>query len=541
MTSLFRSGGRFTAKVTMRLSVVLAAGAVTVAASCARVAPAQPGSSGERTAHVAQTLSAPGYSWQVNGGVHANGFAPVRGISGGNAQGDAVGSNPWIDVTAPPFNVVPLPTTANCAAGSADASSGIQSAIAAMASLGGGTIFLPPGTYCLAHPAIAYYGSTTLVGAGPNATILEPIPQTGSSQLPYLVQMAQSYGGARDLGFQCQANPGTSGLGLVPYARGTQINYNRFSNLLFNGCVNGSNSAPPTGAAIVLQGAVTGAAIYWNTFNNISIYDVDVGGYASGILIGGPGTSAGIVSSNQFFGVTIGNGVNQYGIYIAGGIENQFYGLNLDNGITNDVVVSSTSPPSQYNQFYGAFFDPSAPGAVNNAEPTTAFFGTSVPPTCVTDTSGKMTLVGNYGNGTQMAGPLSVSIGSPLPPPNLGGASATASFSAGEINGSYAAVFVSDLAGRNVDFVSQNYSWANGSGSALAIGTDVPLNAGLGTGVTLNAYQSGSGGAPLVMSTTNLYLRAAGAGIILKGADGTCVELGVKAGVLTQRVMPVCP
>jgi hypothetical protein len=168
------------------------------------------GLSNEPVGHVSQALSPP----------------PTFYIDG-SAQ--VVGPSPWVDVTA-------FGASSTCGS---DSISQINTAMAYLQQNGGGTLFFPPGTYCISAPIVvsqaSYPGLVKIVGAGPS-TVIDPLPGKNPA---YLIQVSGSYGGVQNLQLNCSSASGiTAALGLVPSSTTatTLIIHNVLSGLLIQGC-----------------------------------------------------------------------------------------------------------------------------------------------------------------------------------------------------------------------------------------------------------------------------------------------------------------
>ena len=269
-----------------------------------------------------------------------------------------------------------------------DESTQIQAAINAAKAAGGGTVYLPRGTYTveselLINDAHDDAGGIFLKGDGINATSIV----AGDDDIT-LIHWAGNWGGIDGIGLDGEGYDGTSYTGVsalrvTPEDEAQVItrvhqDYNQFSNIRIENCAEG----------IVLQcgpyvgGSVSGC--YFNTFSSVYINWCTRGIWFKD----GPNALASGSNRNQFFGVRVGLGMNT-GIQIDNGGTNSFVGCSVEEvatGTSPSVVPTGirslyTAPVGTrgngHNMFYGMMIE----GCTRDIdmETTTAeFYGHSV-------------------------------------------------------------------------------------------------------------------------------------------------------------------
>jgi hypothetical protein len=470
---------------------------------------------------------------------------------GGSSLGDGGlafrGPSPWADVTA-------WGAAKDC---SADAAGAIQAAIHSLAA--GGTVFFPPGTYCISQPIRVLNDNVLLRGSG-KATILQPF---GTTPPVSLIQFSASDGGVQELALNCANAPGqtTSGLAVIPASvtpsQPENQNRNRFSGLQIAGC--GANAILlQAGPLVATNGSPAASGCWFNAF-----YDIHILYSGTAILFANPlGGCVGTgqnrvcpssVNRNQFYSV-VADGFVTNGVDIEAGATNTFYGCSF-SGIAQSAISiaksSTVGADNNDNRFFGTSFEANGTD-VDNSNLYTHFFGSPIDLAKVrgaapiatilgqadaerfvgydyksTDGVARWSTVGgvefqtsvsvdsgktcSIGGGTTHD---SLAVGPPVSAASLG-VSSLASFAAPDSNWGFASTFVADGVGRGVEIVSQDYD-VNNAGSALAVGP---------TGII--AYQNGDAFAPLKVLSSSLYLTNAGSGLIQRSPNGTCWQLAV--------------
>ena len=446
----------------------------------------------------------------------------------------------------------------SCAESADDA---IAGALKALSDVGGGTLQLPAARYCVARPILVATDRITVRGSG-KATVVEsclPSQQIAQAGAPgYLIQFSASEGGVQDITLACHNEPGmvTSALAVMPVGENRRlIHGDVFSGLRIEGC---------RGNGLEIRASSDGLTVF-NVFRDIFITYTE-----TGILLAAP-AKGGSTNSNQFYSVTINNHVTT-GIDIqAGASANSFFGCSFETIYGRSVNISRGA---EDNHFFGTVFDNIAPGvpglAVENAEPTTQFFGSVLIPGRIRDTGTMGSMVGTAGNDVRVGGyeyssadgvvrlnsgggvrlqtqlsmdpgktldvlgetNASLAVGGKVAPRRLGIPSLTL-FHPPAANWGQAATFITDGVGRGVWIVSSGFDSEHALGTGLAISS---------TG--LSATKAGTGAAaPVVIGGgSNLYTSTPGAGLVARSPDGTkCALIGVaNDGKVGATIVP-CP
>jgi hypothetical protein len=483
---------------------------------------------------------------------------PVAPVPKGLPTGATVGS----DIAPPNASGASTDLSAwcekySCAVG---ADSAIAAALSALAAQGGGTLFVPPGSYCVWRPIVVSTDRIMLKGSG-RSTILRPCtPAEGgarerSGPPRFVVQFSASNGGVSDLMLRCDGLPGTttSALGLVPLASDPwNIEGNRFSGLRIEAC---------NGNGIELQ-----ATKRLTVFN--SFYDIFI--TYTGTAIRFDSSAGGSVNSNQFFAITVNNFVTT-GFDIQGGRENTFFGCSLETVFGRSINIARGA---EDNRFFGTTFDNGPSNGAEsvdivNDEPTSQFYASNTQPSRVSSKIGGTfiglgagdTQVGGYSysstdgvaklntvNGVRIQTNTSLDEGKTL---TIGGGingslavgpivanerlmmPTLASFHAPAANWGPAATFMADGAGRGAIVLSSGFSASNRLGNSLLLSP-----------IGLAATQSGlSSPAPVVIGGgSNIYTSWPGSGLVAKSPDGSkCAVIGIdNAGKLAARPV-ACP
>jgi hypothetical protein len=484
-----------------------------------------------------------------------------------------VGPSPWADVTA--FGAVPSSTCTRGDGGPQNTDNAISAALTKLLPTGG-TLFFPPGTYCITRTIALSQGSITLAGAGNATTILGPT----DANIGPLVQVAGSGHTVRDLALNCNLKSHGISFGGTgsPIVQG-----NALSHLSLVGCT----TAAGTNAIEFQPGSQTAE----NGVRDILI--TNYGSTASGgagIYFAALVPDAGYVTDNTFANITVNNTPGTVGVDIegtspnnAGASGNNFSGLNISpggppgGGTSRDILIASGAADNHFN---GVTFDNDSDASVHieNHSTTTEFFGTNTYAGRVVDTTGAMTLVGQadnsvqmggyaysstngivelggagvhlnsgttvtYGNALSVQGPdaglykTALTVGAPIP--NTGIATEV-SMSAPNANWGPTVTVMTDGVGRGLQMVTQGYNYVD-AGQSLSIGLS-------SNGAQIVASTGGSSAlAPIKFTGSYLYVGAGPQGnpgmpLVLKGSDGTCVGLSVSGGALaaTNNFTP-CP
>jgi hypothetical protein len=482
----------------------------------------------------------------------------------------ALAPDPWADIRA--YGAV---TSTSCTSTSSQATTNnraIASALRALTSSGGGTLFVPAGRFCVSTSIVLGNGllgaPITVAGAGSASVLLGP----SDANIGYMIQIGGSYNTVRDLYIDCNS-ANTSGIGLVPVGSATgtaaQIQGNSLARLLIGACT--MNAAGGTASdAVALSATATGAGTTENSIEDIFI--TNTGRNAGGNALHFFHASPGYATDNHVARVTVENTLGTTGVNLeAGASGNLFEGLVLASGGGAGLVNLSVAAGANYNTFSGVSFDNDGVGAVDivNASPYTQFIGTDA--NTVQDITGALML----GPGTSRFGGYSYSGGlavlnasggvefsadaafdtdktlSVLGPSGVGspaglsvgarvsasavGLSSVATFSAPNVAGVLPATFVTDSAGSGPLVITQNYDVAAHTGSELV--TSVTS-----TGATILSLTNGNASySQLTIGAAPLYLNSGG-GLVLKGTDRKCVLLTASGGALvaTNDYRP-CP
>lgn len=266
-------------------------------------------------------------------------------------------------------------TTAN---GIADDGPAFRAAVAHVASLGGGLVYIPPGIYRLekdaadvtGNAAITLPGSVTLLGAGAGGSnpIAPSAPSNGTTLVPggastTLIRVAGMYNTVSNMTlFNSATHANCSAIRLAPQDE-TQTNtrsdtsYNNFNELYVNNFAEGIVLRPgPT---------VSGADsyCYYNTFRNIVFFNCVIG-----LWLKEPPTQPGSgPNRNTFISMRFGSNYNgNTGLKIDAGDTCKFFACSFEG------LQYGTSPHNPPTAIYVAYNSASFAAADN------MFFGTTV-------------------------------------------------------------------------------------------------------------------------------------------------------------------
>lgn len=237
--------------------------------------------------------------------------------------------------------------------GVADDTGKIQAALDAVSAAGGGTVYLPSGTYLIAA-TLTLPGSVILQGAGSSQTKIT----TASATLTYVSVNSGFYSQIRGIQFTTSATP-TSGTTI-------SIGVNAFSfsldDVFILNCWNGINCIGTNNSTRLSIGFVTNLKIY--NFRNIALNFQ----YCNDIF----------VSNFLIYQKDIANTFGQYGIALSdnceaiiltnGDVVGGQYSLNM----TSAAATTAGARPA-YNSFVSVYFDSAINGSVINACAETTF------------------------------------------------------------------------------------------------------------------------------------------------------------------------
>jgi hypothetical protein len=196
---------------------------------------------------------------------------------------DAIGfiSSAFQIVTAPPYNADPT--------GSVSASTAIQAALDAAYTAGGGTVFVPAGTYKLTA-ALVVRDKVTLQGAGRGATTF--ILSGWSATSPWQITIGgyanftaiTTYQGAADVAmYNFTVNQGSVHLGVfAAIVSGNESKYQTIENVEI---INSGES----GAGIGLMGGIAGSECIFGRISNCKVVGIAPSAGSGGIIICGYG------------------------------------------------------------------------------------------------------------------------------------------------------------------------------------------------------------------------------------------------------------
>lgn len=276
--------------------------------------------------------------------------------------------------------------------GVTDDTSAIQAAVNAVIANGGGSLYIPSGTYLLNGAAgsdfkkngilIPYSSQSSLsnririFGDG-RSTILK----AGSTGM-YIVRFADSYGQMEHLSFDGAGLGTTTGLGVVP-ADTTQTstlvfqNFNRFLDIEIRGCTEGLElKCGPD-----VSGSDSGC--WYNEFYGLNVYFCT----RSIWMRDGPNAGSSGVNRNKFIGGRCGQSMNT-GVQIDSGGSNEFHGMSfegIDSGTSPNatptgikIAANGTySGANESNRFFGCQFE-ACTRDVDNANAYTEFYGCNI-------------------------------------------------------------------------------------------------------------------------------------------------------------------
>ena len=240
-----------------------------------------------------------------------------------------------------------------------EARAAIQAAIDAVQEKGGGTVFLPAGTYVLDGEIVISSDGVRLVGES-RATVLK-----AGKEAETLIHFAASHGGVENLTLHGRGDlagmigghaakstehPGVTAIRVSPRRpfpkdRRVHVNYNRFCNLVIAGCATG----------IVLQAAPNVPArgdsgCWYNVFDTILVIYT-----TRGIWFRDPANDRGSSPNrNQFYSVRVGQSVNT-AVQIDAGDTNSFIGCSFEGvGLVTWPSKTPTAILIKHNSSAGA-------------------------------------------------------------------------------------------------------------------------------------------------------------------------------------------
>jgi hypothetical protein len=474
------------------------------------------------------------------------------------------GPNPWADITA--FGAT---TSSSCTqASGASNSTAISKAISSLSN--GGTLFIPPGSYCVGSPILlsssfgSNYPHINVVGAGKSSILMGP----SNANIGYIIQISGSFNTVRDLQIQCTGGlQATSGIGFAPSGTSVQIQANTVAHIYFQNCTWNL----PSDAISMNTGSGTNTGnVTENVIDDIFIYNANnanSGGNGVHMFIG----NSGYLTDNHVSNITVADTPTTTGINLgAGANANVFANLvmdsgSLDGGAASFIYVASGATN---NQFHAVRFDDDGYAAISditNNEPTTQLIGTTTNAYKIAGTAaGSMTIVGSAGGTTQVGGysytqttgsatlnapygtnvpsnltltlngptavgePPGLVVGAPIP--NTGYNGRVATFAAPDAGNYGPAVQVgADPEERGVFVYTMGFNYSNNTGFVNMVDPE-----GLAT-------QSANGNwAPMYLYASQVAVENGG-GLVLKGSDGKCVGLTESGGALVTTNNVSCP
>lgn len=270
--------------------------------------------------------------------------------------------------------------------GATDCADSLQAAVDSVIAWGGGSLYLPSGTYLLGSKiqVTTAYSDTAgvfIVGDGQGSTKLK-----ANADGMTIVHWSGNFGGIEGIGLFGNSHTTVVGLKIAPEdeAQTTTLvhqDYNRFRRMMIQDCADGlvMRAGPYVGTSV--------SGCYFNTFDAIDIFDCTRGIYMQDpVNLNGSG-----VNRNQFVGVRIGagGGTMNTGLEIESGGTNTFFGCSFEdisdgttpNTIPTAVQIYYVAPTGKRgngnNMFFGTVFE-SNTRDLDNRITSTEFYGSSI-------------------------------------------------------------------------------------------------------------------------------------------------------------------